>query len=146
MTIDYTKFPVAVIYDFDGVIVDAQRFDDDSGGHFYTASLNFYTQFADDDTGQRGEGMSFVPGIIGDNLHEIHDKIGMLIATGFFGEVDIQGHGTLWDENYNEIADICWLSYGDGDDGCGLVDDDEDENIDDEIDRALMIEAPRVLQ
>jgi hypothetical protein len=144
MNINYAECPVATVYDFETVVVDVTRFEGEDG-YMYSPILTFYKQFADDETGQAGEGMSFCTGIVGETIHEIHDRVGLVIASGFFGEIGISSHGTLYDEAHDEIDDICWASYGDDDDGCGLTDED-DVDFNREYDVNTVLPAPSMLQ
>lgn len=117
---NYKDFPVACMTDFEAVVVDVVNCDD-----VYVAQLNFFKQFAGDNE-QRGEGFVLVTEICGDNLLEIYQKIQSMIDIGFFDGTDVSGHGTLYDEEHNEIDQICWHQFGEDD-------YDEDRDITDEI-------------
>lgn len=120
MTMNFKDFPVACMTDFEAVVVDVINFEDT-----YVAQLNFFKQFADD-SDQRAEGFVLATEISGDTLLEIYQKIAMMIEIGFFDGTNVSGHGTLYDENHDEIESICWHQFGESD-------YDEDEDITDEI-------------
>jgi hypothetical protein len=120
MKMDYKGFPVACMSDFEAVVVDVINFEDT-----YVAQLNFFKQFADD-SDQRAEGFVLATEISGDTLLEIYQKITMMIEIGFFDGTNVSGHGTLYDENHDEIESICWHQFGE-------ADYDEDTDITDEI-------------
>ena len=120
MIMNFRDFPVACMHDFEAVVVDVINFEDT-----YVAQLNFFKQFADDGE-QRAEGFVLATEISGDTLLEIYQKIAMMIEIGFFDGTNVSGHGTLYDENHDEIESICWHQFGE-------ADYDEDEDITDEI-------------
>jgi hypothetical protein len=120
MNMDYKGFPVACMSDFEAVVVDVINYEDE-----YIAHLNFFKQFADDE-GQRGEGFVIATQISGETLLEIYQKIALMIEVGFFDGTNVAGHGTLYDEEHNEIESICWHQFGEDD-------YDEDTDITDEI-------------
>jgi hypothetical protein len=120
MNMDYKGFPVACMSDFEAVVVDVINYEDE-----YIAQLNFFKQFADDE-GQRGEGLVLATQISGETLLEIYQKIALMIEVGFFDGTNVAGHGTLYDEEHNEIESICWHQFGEDD-------YDEDRDITDEI-------------
>jgi hypothetical protein len=120
MNMDYKGFPVACMSDFEAVVVDVINYEDE-----YIAQLNFFKQFADDG-GQRGEGLVLATQICGETLLEIYQKIALMIEVGFFDGTNVAGHGTLYDEEHNEIESICWHQFGEDD-------YDEDTDITDEI-------------
>lgn len=119
MTMNFRDFPVACMHDFEAVVVDVVNFEDT-----YVAQLNFFKQFADGE--QRAEGFVLATEICGETLLEIYQKITMMIEIGFFDGTNVSGHGTLYDENHDEIESICWHQFGE-------ADYDEDQDITDEI-------------
>jgi hypothetical protein len=107
---DLSEFPFLCYHDFETVALDATRWE--SGG--YNVHLVFFKQFADDDTGQRAEGLILNTGICGETLSELLEGVQQLIGSGIFGSLDIADHGTLYNEHGDEIDTLCWQSIYDG--------------------------------
>ena len=120
MTMNFQDFPVACMHDFEAVVVDVINCED-----AYVVQLNFFKQFADDED-QRAEGFVLATQICGETLLEIYQKITLMIEIGFFDGTNVSGHGTLYDENHDEIESICWHQFGE-------ADYDEDIDVTDEI-------------
>lgn len=123
---NFADWPVVDMTDFEVVVVDATRWEDGS----YTAMFNFYHTMAEKE-GEYSTGFSISTHICGDTLREVYQKVTATILLGFFDGSSVQAHGTLYNENADEIAEICWHQYSDDeyddetdDDMVGLFDDE----------------------
>lgn len=128
MNMNYKDFPVACMHEFESVVVDVINYDDT-----YVVQLNFFKQFADEGD-QRGEGFVLATEICGDTLLEVYQKVNALIEIGLFDGTQVSGHGHVYDEDHNEIGQVCWHQFNE-------ADYEENEDITDQ----MIHPAPRVL-
>ena len=108
---NYSEFPfVCLGHDFESVAFDATRWDNGE----YNIHMVFFKQWADDDTGQRAEGVILNTPVGGSDLQELLESVQRIIGSGILAGVEILDHGTLYDENGNEIDTLCWPSIHQG--------------------------------
>lgn len=120
MSLDFTNFPFVSFDDFQEVTIDATRWEDD----FYSATLVLLRP--SEDNPDQAEGMILDASLVGESLPVIKTKIDMLMSLGLFADLGVHAHGTLFDENGDDIGMICWTSGG----KVGTHDEDDDEDDD----------------
>jgi len=101
------KFPLLDVVDFEMVIADAVRSED----NIYTVAFHFVKRFATD----KKEAKGFILGtyIQGDSLSELYLKINTLYGIGFFNGSELSAHGNLLDHTGEIVANIDWNDFMD---------------------------------
>lgn len=96
--------------DFDGVIIDATKWDD----NVYSVAFNFYCTKEAEEENQVG--FTLCTMIFGESLKECHERIMEVLNTGIFDEIEISSHGSVYDKDGEEIENICWNTFTDNED------------------------------
>ena len=107
--INWSEFPVTDMSDYVSITVDAIALD--SGD--YQAQFGFWRYVADTGSSEPSQGFVLITGLVAPSLAELYLLVDPMIAAGFFTGVDVQGNGTLWSSEGDEITDICWEMYSD---------------------------------
>lgn len=102
-------WPILDTLDFEGITVDVTKWNDDG----YTVTLNFHEP---NETGEPPfSGFSLCTQIGGDDLQEVYERVDILLASGMFDGIAVSTHGTIWNEDGDEIGEVNWNEYSDDD-------------------------------
>lgn len=113
-------WPVECFDEYEGVIFDVTRFStEEENKWIYCVLINFLENSGDDGTGPRG--FTLITGIVENDLRGIKKRIDMLMSSGLFDDVTVSAHGTLFDEEHNQLEEICWNSFDDSDDEINIT-------------------------
>jgi hypothetical protein len=117
--VNFNDFPVFFNGEFEKIIADVHQ---DNNGKYWL-HLNFFKNFASDGE-LNAQGMTWATNISAFTLKELFHRLDMLNSIGLFHGTDLSSHGSIFDEDFEEIGDICWFHEG------GKIDHDEDEEDD----------------
>jgi hypothetical protein len=101
------KFPLLDVVDFEMVIADVVRSED----NIYTVAFHFVKRFETKKKSSKG----FILGtyIQGDSLSELYLKINTLYGIGFFNGSELSAHGNLLDHTGEIVSKIDWNDFMD---------------------------------
>ena len=100
---NFKDFPVVSTDEFKCIRVDVVLRDD-----AYIAVFNFFKKIGK----KKNSGFTWASYLSAASLDELYIKVDTLFELGLFNGSSLSGTGTLYNEDYNEICDIDWNSYG----------------------------------
>jgi hypothetical protein len=114
----FKKWPVAELAEFEMLIIDATRWHTGE----YTAQFNLYQNVAQKED-EQNTGLTLLSQLCAPTLRELFERIDLVVMSGLFDGIYIDAHGTLYNEQFQEVAEICWMQYHDD-----IYDEDEDDD------------------